>query len=237
MKRQLIRAGAASAIAMLTTTATAEVIGNVGISNNYIWRGLTQTTNEPAISGGIDYSHESGFYIGTWASNVQYASDDIFSYEHDVYFGFAGGDEVTWDVGWLYYNYDEVAEFDFHEIYGSVGYGGFSATAYILSGTEADEAPGQDFGFGSTYYLSVDYGFELENGVDVGLHIGQHSGDFNEAFNGVPGDYIDYAVSFGISDFTFMISSTDLDDVGPDALDNDEMKFVVSYAVEFGLED
>jgi hypothetical protein len=42
-------------------------------------------------------------------------------------------------------------------------------------------------------------------------------------------------VSFAIEDFTFTISDTDLDDSGPDGLDNDEMKFVVAYSVEFGL--
>ncbi len=214
-------------------SALAEITGNAGVSNNYIWRGLTQTTNEPAISGGIDYAHESGFYVGTWASNVQYAADDIFSYEHDVYFGYSGGDTLTWDIGWLYYNYDSVAEFDFHEIYGSIGYGGFSAQLNLLSGTEADEGVGQDFGFGSTYYLSLDYEFELENEIGVALHLGQHAGDFNEAFNGVPDDYIDYSVSFSFENFSFMLSQTDLDDAGPDALDNDEVKFVVSYSFEF----
>ena len=104
---------------MYAQSSHAEITGNAGISNNYIWRGLTQTTNEPAISGGIDYTHSSGFYAGTWASNVQYAADDIFSYEHDVYFGYSGGETITWDVGWLYYNYDSEAEFDFHELYGT----------------------------------------------------------------------------------------------------------------------
>ena len=229
---------AVAALSALSTTAVAEITANAGVSNNYIWRGLTQTTNEPAISGGIDYAHENGFYIGTWASNVQYAADDTYSYEHDIYFGYSGeSGDISYDVGWLYYNYDEVNEFDFHEIYGTIGYQNFSATAYILSGTEADEGPGQDFDFGSTYYLSLDYGFELENGLGIGLHVGQHAGDFSEAFNGVPDDYIDYGVSFAIKDFTFTISDTDLDDVGPDNLDNDEMKFVVSYSVEFGLDD
>jgi len=225
----------AGALLMLGSNAIAEITGNVSVTNNYLWRGLTQTTNEAAVQGGLDYAHDSGFYIGTWVSNVQYASDDIFSYEHDVYLGFSGGDDFYYDVGWLYYNYDDVANFDFHEFYGTIGMGGLSATAWVLSGTEADEAPGQDFGFGSTYYLSVDFGFELSNGLGIGLHAGRHAGDFNEAFNGVPGDYTDYSVSFAIEDFTFTISDTDLDDSGPDGLDNDEMKFVVAYSVEFGL--
>ncbi len=227
----------AGTLALLSGTAAAEVTGNATVTNNYIWRGLTQTTNDAAVQGGLDYAHESGFYIGTWASNVKYAPDDVFSYEHDIYFGFSGGDAFTWDVGYLYYNYDSEAKFDFGEIYGSIGYEGFSATAFILANTEADEGPGQDFDFGSTYYLSLDYGFELANGLGIGLHVGRHAGDFNEAFNGVPGDYTDYNVNFSIKDFTFTITDTDLDDIGPDGLDNDAVKFVVAYTFEFGLDD
>lgn len=227
----------AGALACMSGTAMAEIMGNATVTNNYLWRGLTQTSNNAAVQGGLDYAHESGFYAGTWVSNVNYGPGDVYSYEHDMYLGLAGGDDLTWDFGWLYYNYDNEAKFDFHEIYGSLGYRGFSATAFILSGTEADESPGQDFGFGSTYYLSLDYGFELQNGLGIGFHIGQHAGDFSEAFNGVPGDYVDYNVSFAVKDFTFTISQTDLSDPGPDALDNDAVKFVVAYSFEFGLDD
>jgi uncharacterized protein (TIGR02001 family) len=227
----------AGALATLSGPAVAEITGNASVTKNYLWRGLTQTSNDTAIQGGLDYTHESGFYAGTWVSNVNYGPGDVFSYEHDVYFGIGGGDEFTWDAGWLYYNYDDEAEFDFHEIYGTLGWNGVSATAFILSGTEADEAPGQDFGFGSTYYLSLDYGFELSNGLGVGLHVGRHAGDFNEAFNGVPGDYTDFNVSVGLKDFTFTISQTDLSDTGPDGFDNDSVKFVIGYSFEFGLDD
>lgn len=227
----------ASVMATTSTTAVAAVTANAGVTNNYIWRGLTQTTNEAAVQGGIDWSGDNGFYAGTWVSNVQYGADDIYSYEHDLYVGFSAGETVTYDIGWLYYNYDKEAQFDFHEIYGTLGWNNFSASAWILTGTEADEVLGQDFGAGSTYYLSLDYGFELENGVGVGLHLGQHSGDFSEAFNGVPGDYIDYNVSFAIQDFTFMISQTDLGDVGADSVDNDGVKFVIGYSMEFGLSE
>jgi uncharacterized protein (TIGR02001 family) len=38
--------------------------------SDYIFRGISQTQNQPAIQGGFDYNHASGFYVGTWASNV-----------------------------------------------------------------------------------------------------------------------------------------------------------------------
>ncbi|PCI78933.1 MAG: hypothetical protein COB20_05850 [SAR86 cluster bacterium] len=209
---------------------------NFGASNNYIWRGLTQTTNEPAISGGIDFAADSGFYAGTWASNVSFAADDVYSYEHDLYAGFAGeADGISYDIGYLYYNYDEEAGFDFSEVYGSIGFGAFTVGLNVLADTEADEGIGQDFGFGEATYLYADYTTEVGDGVELGFHIGSHKGDFSEAFNGVPGDYIDYNISLSKNGFSFMITSTDLDDVGPDNLDNDDVKFVVSYGMDFEL--
>lgn len=223
-------------LSLSTVTLADEFSANAAASNNYIWRGLTQTENEAAISGGLDFAADNGFYIGTWASNVSYAPGDVFSYEHDIYAGYSfesGG--VSYDIGYLYYNYDDEAEFDFGEIYGSVGYGNFSLQINLLANTEADEGPGQDFGFGEAIYISADYATEVREGLELGFHVGYHDGDFNEAFNGVPGSYIDYNVSLAKGGFSFMISGTDLDDAGPDGLDNDEIKFVVGYSVDFDL--
>ena len=44
--------------------------GNVGLFNQYIFRGLTQTDGKPALQGGFDYVHASGFYAGVWGSNI-----------------------------------------------------------------------------------------------------------------------------------------------------------------------
>lgn len=213
-----------------------EWTANVSAQSNYIWRGLTQSQNEAAVSGGIDFAADNGFYIGTWASNVSYAPADDFSYEHDIYAGYGGEvGEFSYDVGYLYYNYDDEADFDFGEIYGSLSVQGFTLGLNLLANTEADEAPGQDFGFGEAIYVYADYGITVGADVDVGFHVGWHDGDFNEAFNGVPGNYFDFNVSIAKAGFSFMISTTDLDDPGPDGLDNDEVKFTVGYTYEIGL--
>jgi uncharacterized protein (TIGR02001 family) len=70
-------AGALIAASMsITNTARAEsphsVSANIGAVSNYIWRGVTQTQDGAAIQGGLDYAHESGFYAGTWASNIDW---------------------------------------------------------------------------------------------------------------------------------------------------------------------
>jgi uncharacterized protein (TIGR02001 family) len=49
---------------------------NVGLFSQYIFRGLTQTNNKPALQGGFDVSHKSGLYIGGWSSNVSWLRDN-----------------------------------------------------------------------------------------------------------------------------------------------------------------
>ena len=133
MNSRILSLAAAGLLLSAGTVQADEWTANFAASNNYIWRGLTQSINEAAISGGIDYAADSGFYIGTWASNVSYAADDVYSYEHDMYGGFAGeAGGISYDIGYLYYNYDAEAEFDFGEVYGSIGFGAFHSWVECL---------------------------------------------------------------------------------------------------------
>lgn len=87
--------------------------GNVGLFSQYIFRGLTQTDRDPALQGGFDYSHASGLYLGTWASNISWlkdfgAYDRGGSLEWDFYGGYKstiGKSDFGYDVGLLYYWY------------------------------------------------------------------------------------------------------------------------------------
>ena len=89
--------------------------GNIGLYNQYVFRGLTQSDKKPAVQGGFDYSYNLGastFYVGTWGSNIswltdagQYASSSL---ESDWYGGFRGNfgeTDFTYDGGFLYYYY------------------------------------------------------------------------------------------------------------------------------------
>jgi uncharacterized protein (TIGR02001 family) len=51
------------------------ITANVTVVNDYRYRGLTQSNFKPAIQGGFDYAHESGFYIGNWNSSISWISD------------------------------------------------------------------------------------------------------------------------------------------------------------------
>jgi uncharacterized protein (TIGR02001 family) len=85
--------------------------GNIGLYSQYVFRGLTQTNGDPAVQGGFDLGHKSGFYLGTWASNVSWISDfapgTSASMEWDWYAGYKGSlpADFGYDLGVLYYWY------------------------------------------------------------------------------------------------------------------------------------
>jgi conserved hypothetical protein, proteobacterial len=84
--------------------------GNISLTSDYVFRGVSQTQNGPAIQGGFDYSHASGFYVGTWASNVAWVSDggykDDNSMEIDLYGGYRGSaGPIGYDLGVITYYY------------------------------------------------------------------------------------------------------------------------------------
>ncbi|SPC06009.1 TorF family putative porin [Cupriavidus taiwanensis] len=107
---------------------------NVSVATDYRYRGLMQTNRRPAIQGGFDYSHSSGFYLGNWNSSISWLGDTnpgvSAPIEMDFYGGYRhtlGGDWI-YDVGVLQYYYpgDYPANYTrpyTTELYAALGYG------------------------------------------------------------------------------------------------------------------
>lgn len=85
------------------------ISANISIVSDYAFRGISQTDQRPALQGGFDYEHDSGFYIGVWGSNVSWLQDlgaSGSSLEIDVYGGYATDlGPFGVDVGLLQYYY------------------------------------------------------------------------------------------------------------------------------------
>ena len=117
--------------------ARAGFAGNVGATSNYIFRGITQTNDQASISGGLDYvQHDSGFYIGTWLSNIDFSGGaGTGGYEQDYYGGYSGeAAGVGYDIGVISYQYpiEGGSSFpDFTEFYIGGSYSKFSASIHI----------------------------------------------------------------------------------------------------------
>jgi len=171
---------------------------NVGLYSNYVFRGISQTGGDPAIQGGFDYGHSSGFYAGTWASNVGWIEDfqgyDSGNMEIDFYGGFRGGigdSGFSFDVGAIQYMFPGerggAVDADTTEIYGAMGWKWFTVKySYYLS----DEVFGFADADGSDY-IDISGSLPLgESGLTLGAHWGTFGFDNNSAQ-----DYDDWAVS------------------------------------------
>lgn len=114
----LVFCGQAQAQEAVAGPARWDVSGNVAISTDYVFRGVSQTEEDAAISAGVDVS-DGMAYAGAWASNVSYAGDPDTNVEVDLYGGvrptFAG---LNWDlgvVGYIYLNQPDGADYSYVE--------------------------------------------------------------------------------------------------------------------------
>ncbi len=188
----------ATALLAGSSAALAEISGNVTMATDYVFRGVSQTDNQFAIQGGLDYAHDSGFYLGTWASNVDstfFNDEKDPQIELDLYGGYSGelANGIGYDVGYIRYEYPGGSESDTNEIYLGGSYNNFSATI-----TYSDELAflGSEE---SAWYLSAGYEMELPQGFGLSASLGYSFGD---AFDNVDSDglddtYLDW--SLGIS--------------------------------------
>ncbi len=177
---------------------------NVGLFSQYIFRGLTQTNNKPALQGGFDVSHKSGLYIGGWSSNVSWLRDNqgyvanggVYSsggsLEIDIYGGFKTDVKgVGIDLGALQYYYPGAHnqlydKANTTELYGALSYGWLQAK---VSGVVSKDA----WGFGKkynvnsggddergTYYAELNANIPLgDTGLTALIHVGRQ--EFNQA--------------------------------------------------------
>ncbi|WP_071211957.1 TorF family putative porin [Pseudoalteromonas rubra] len=219
------------AISLLFTHAQAfadspsSVSANVAASSNYFWRGITQSDDGAAVSGGLDYDSGKGFYIGTWASNVDFGDAASTSYELDLYAGFSGEyNQLSYDLGYIHYAYPDAAgDIDFGELYASLGWQFFTVKLSHLTTAQDDSTSEEDM-----LYLELNAAFAVFSESELGLHIGRSSGDTVMEWTGEDDSYMDYGVSLSTGGLTLGLVKTDLDA-------DDDIKAYVSYALDFTL--
>jgi uncharacterized protein (TIGR02001 family) len=194
-----------------TVTAQAQEVGdgesphaisaNVGVYSQYVFRGLTQTNEDPALQGGFDYSHASGFYVGTWGSNISWFADlnpgNSVSLEWDAYAGFRKSwdqvDGLTTDIGYLRYEYPGscpalapgILKPNTDEVYLGLGWK-WAALRYSYAVSDLFGVAKSD---GSSY-LDLTVTIPLPRSISLALHAGHQS--FEGAGNDALFGYEDY---------------------------------------------
>lgn len=195
---------------------------NVAATNDYRFRGISQTRMKPAVSAGADYSHTpSGFYVGTWASNVQWlkdASADLSkaSAEIDLYGGNRGEIAgVSYDLGLIRYFYPSnklhlagLVSANTTEAYAQIGYG----PAYIKYSQALTNFIGWGPDTDGSNYIDIGANVEVKDGYILNLHAGKQV--VKNYSNGLA-DYTDWKVGvtkdFGLAVVALAVVGTNAD--------------------------
>ncbi|NOQ36801.1 MAG: hypothetical protein GQ569_13055 [Methylococcaceae bacterium] len=212
-----------------------ETSATAALTTDYIWRGVSQTNNNPAVQGSFDVAHDSGFYLGVWASNVDFGDITTPSLEIDTYIGFSretnfGGllpFNFTYDLGYLRYDFPSASTATINELYigGSI-------------------APVENLNVGVTYFYGIKTnhiapGEYTDMGIDYTLPdalgavtLLSHAGYYNQKRGA--DDYWDWklGVAKDFGDFNFEVAYTETDDTGIDSK-TDDAKVVGTISATF----
>jgi len=193
---------------------------NVALTSDYLFRGITQTDGGFAIQGGFDINHESGFYIGTWGSNLKFLEDntvkpeDRADIEIDLYVGFAKdlGNGFSYNVKagqYLYPGAGSDLNYDLTEFNVTLKYSMPQGTVFDFQYDFSPDFGGADEGH--NYMFGVNH--TLSSGLGFRGFVGQQNIEDNNAAG--KDDYLYYglSLSFPVAKFDGSIgySNTDLD--------------------------
>jgi uncharacterized protein (TIGR02001 family) len=172
-----LKALAVAAAATMSTMAFADgstsphsISGNIGVLSSYDLRGITNTPeNEGAtVQGGLDYEHESGFYLGYWGSSL----GDAYSpsaLEHDFYLGYNGSFNDDWgfQVGGVQYVYTNTDDSDGFEVVLGLSYKDFGITSQTLVKDVV-------WGNAGDTYLAASYSYALPKDFSLNTTLGAY---------------------------------------------------------------
>lgn len=219
-----VRVWSALGLLAVTGLANAGVSSTITLTNDYDFRGVSQSAEDPALQASIDYADEkSGWYVGAWGSNVDFGDNTDF--ELDLYTGFSGKTDagLGWDAGLVYYTYDE-DKYNFPEIYTALTYSFFKGKLSYTNDYGGRSTPGHIGAFN----LAVDATVPLPvPNLTALAHVGRSEG--NRGFT----DYTDYSVGVGYAIHKFNLAlkyvDTNLPDPSTDVFSG-EGRFVFTVA-------
>lgn len=179
--------------------------GNVSITSDYVFRGLTQNWGYPAIQGGLDLAFQHGFYAGVWGSNVSSKSYSGGSLEADLYAGWRGDlGGFGLQLGAIEYFYPGT-DFNFDTAEALVGLSRWGAEAKVSYSLTNYFALDRNLGYrddsSGTLYFEANYSHAFKSGLTLALHAG-HTDISTElvtplATGTVHPDYEDFFVKLG----------------------------------------
>jgi uncharacterized protein (TIGR02001 family) len=206
------RAVLAGSLLAFAGAASAEIAITPTLTSDYDFRGISQTSDDPAFQLGLTYTGETGMYLGLWGSNVQFlVNGEPAKSEIDVYAGYAGGDAKEgwgYDVGAIYYSYPNAGSANYPEFYTGISRGGFSAKLWYSWNM---------YNSGDTaYYADINLNMPASDVFSVLFHMGYSAGEYWTADKpGRVGKYMDWSAGFGatVKDITMAVKYVDGSDL------------------------
>lgn len=207
LKKSLVL-GVAMAAVFTSGSVLAEASVNAGATTNYLWRGVTQSTDTASVFGGADWSNDSGVYVGVWSGSL------VGGTETDIYAGYTGeAGSVGYDVGVITYQYTQFPDINFTEVYAGVSIADLSAgIAVTVDAGEANKDAAFDSG---DLYLNASYGFKAGD-FDGSAFVGVYQFENDNAFGNGDLDYNHYGVSFTSGEVTIALEKNDLEGTAAD---------------------
>jgi len=201
MKKILISTILASTLTssfLVADDSKVSVSANMAMTSNYLWRGMTQTDNAPAIQGGVDVEY-NGFYLGTWGSNISWTNDNDSSIEVDIYAGYANKfATIDYDIGYIRYAYPKVQDDNnFDEVYLSLGKD-FSLGNINLKYSKAVDVPS---GADKLYDIEGIYSTTLSQDIGLSLMYGKYEDTGKRAGITLSKTYGKFDISLSYVDF------------------------------------
>jgi uncharacterized protein (TIGR02001 family) len=192
-----------SAFAQTAAPAADPVSYNISVVSNYKYRGQDQDTSKtkgfkPALQGGVDYAHASGFYVGNWNSTVNFLDNNLnkANLEIDLYGGykFPLGD-VGMDIGALTYIYPGATKANTTELYAAASYGPVTAKysttiskGYFGTGESTSDGRG-------TGYLNLAFAQEVMPKVTLKASVGSTMFTSDAKNSATPAvNFVDYSI-------------------------------------------
>jgi uncharacterized protein (TIGR02001 family) len=150
--------------------------GNVAFVSDYAFRGVSQTRESYALQGGLNWSHESGVFLGFWGSRINFGGGDDSYMEQDYFAGYAGEvGPVAYDLSVWYFYYPRNGALNYYEYVANAGYDlGFASLklGFLYSPdylAAFDDAIYVSTGFEYPIPMEMPYGLSLTLDANVGL--------------------------------------------------------------------
>lgn len=212
----------ATAMLLAGQSAYAQFSSTITLTNDYDFRGFSQSAKDPALQGSLDYDFGNGFAVGAWASNVDFGPEVDGELEVDLYGNYTGeiDDDSSWVIGFVYYAYPGSSESDtqfaigeYPEYYAGFDTGPLSFRQWYSNDLYETSEDG--------WYTEGNATVELPQDFSLLLHAGYSWGDYWDLAGG---ELFDYSIGLGydIKNFSLALKLTGTDASGDQKITTDE---------------